>query len=92
MSESKDKYIKKRRRVQGKHSGMCSTFIAKLAGVAPVTARRFLKGLGRPAQFSDIRRFIFEQECRRLTQEIKSNLGIDLTDRLASLLSRGEFK
>lgn len=78
---------KTRIRIKGRHAGLCSTYIASLAGVAPVTVRRWIKKKGK-VSLSDLRSFIFEMEARRLTQDIKSNLGIDLTDRISSLLQQ----
>lgn len=77
---------KKRIRVRGKVCGLCSTYIASLAGVAPVTVRRFLKELGRPAKYSDIRRFIFIHEANRIEKELKQNLGIEFNTSISSLM------
>lgn len=83
---------KTRRRVTGKHFYMCSTFIAKLAGVSPVTVRRFLKGLGRPAKASDIRRFIFEIEANKIAKSIRENGFTDIADRMSDLLQSTRSK
>lgn len=79
---------KTRKRVKGKIAGLCCTYIAKLAGVAPVTVRRFVKANKGNVTHSQLRRFIFEAECRRLSEEIKNSTGIDFGDRLNMLLQR----
>lgn len=89
MAESKDKHLKKSRiRIKGRHAGLCCTYIAKLAGVAPVTVRRWVRQKKGKIDINDLRKFIFEQEARHLTEAIRANTGIDLTDRISSLLQR----
>lgn len=79
---------KTRKRVKGRIAGLCSTYIASLAGVAPVTVRRWRKSIKGEVSLQQLRRFIFEQEIRRLTQEIRAELGVSLDNTVDSLLQR----
>ncbi len=78
--EAGDSYIqqekKTRNRVQGYFCGLCATYIAKLAGVAPVTARRFLgKAKGNKVTVEEIRKFIVYHEAQRLASSIRKDIG-----------------
>lgn len=78
MAESKDKHIKRRRRVSGKWAGICATYLASLAGVVPVTARRYLSQFGKArantCTTADLRRFIFHHAARQLSESIRKDV------------------
>ena len=80
--------MKKRTRIKGKICGLCSTYIAKLAGVAPVTVRRWIKHKKGNVSYSDLRVFIFEAEAKNIMEDIRKATAIDFSDRISSLLQR----
>lgn len=72
--------MKKRKRIKGNIAGLCSTYIAGLAGVAPVTVRRWRKGIKGEVTLHQLRRFIFEQEARKITESIRESIGADFSE------------
>lgn len=79
---------KTRKRVKGRIAGLCSTYIASLAGVAPVTVRRWRKSIKGEVSLQQLRGFLFECEAKRLAQVIREVVGIDMSLQLDNLLQR----
>ncbi len=92
--EAGDSYIqpekKTRSRILGGYGGLCSTYIAKLAGVAPVTARRFLKSTGsaknNTCTVETIREFIFYYRAQEIAKTLRKDLNSPIVDDMLNWL------
>lgn len=74
---------------------MCAPFIASLAGVSPVTARRYLKQFGSAKKnnctVQDIRAFIFHYRTKEIAEDIRKNGFGPIVDDLTELLQQRQL-